>query len=674
STLLATGGAEGLVTLWAVGNTLRYVKLKGHTGSITYLAFFPDGKTLGSASNDGTVRIWDLTSPQESRTLGMLPGKYEGRHIAYSPDGRWLAVAGDPAGLWDARTGLLIRQFGAAYRVAFSPDGKTLATGGEDSRLQIWDVGTKQLIRTLGVKPHEPDMPRNTVGALSFSPDGKLLAAGFGWRQWFVNEDHEQWARIWDWTSGREIARLPHKNTVAGLAFSPDGHLLATASHDRGVRLWSVASWRQTRHWNGPDTFDSVAFAPGGGILAAGGGDGLIRLWKVDSGAALPPLNGHSNHVMDLAFAPDGKTLASASWDRTLKLWDVTSGRALRSIGHANQLQAVAFARDGKTLVSSGIDMVHFWDTLSSIQREQEALAQLTELLSQRPDDIDAYLSRARIYLTREQWAEAFRDTNRAVELHPNNLNARLLRAPVLTHMRQWDKALADYAFIRARGLTNAPLRTQYGDLLGLTEKWTEAAAVFGQLAEEKASSYSMPWYSGYRQAVALAAAGKDEEYRRACQRMFDRFHDTDDLQAAWFTAWGCALKPGALADYGPVLQLAQRALARNSESSRSHDIVGALLYRAGKHEEARRELEAADNTADWAVTSPAYCWYYLAMVHFRLGHKQDGEKWYQRAATQTDQELKDWTNKAEPALWVRKASLQVLHREAEALRRESVR
>jgi WD40 repeat protein len=195
---------------------------------------------------------------------------------------------------------------------------------------------------------------------------------------------------------------------------APDGNLLATASHDREVRLWSVADWRQTQRWNGPGPFDSVAFAPHGGILAAGGGDGLIRLWKLDSGAAIPSLSGHSNHVMDLASAPHGNTLASASWDRTLKLWDVGSGRTLRSLAHEDRVQAVAFARDGRTLASSSDDVVLFWDTLGPVQREQEALAQLTQLLSERPDDIDACASRACIYLAQEQWAEALRDTNRA--------------------------------------------------------------------------------------------------------------------------------------------------------------------------------------------------------------------------------------------------------------------
>ena len=173
-----------------------------------------------------------------------------------------------------------------AQSVAIAPDGKTLATGAADARVQVWDLTRKKKMRTLEVPPSHQNPRRNGVGTVAFSPDGKLLAAGFGTRTWFDGQPHDQWACVWDWASGQRLAVLPHKNTVAGVAFSRDGRFLATASHDFTVRLWSVGDWRATRHWSGPDFFTSVAFAPDSATLAAGCCDGLIRIWKLDTSAA----------------------------------------------------------------------------------------------------------------------------------------------------------------------------------------------------------------------------------------------------------------------------------------------------------------------------------------------------------------------------------------------------
>ncbi|HEX5269734.1 MAG TPA: protein kinase [Gemmataceae bacterium] len=418
---LVTGGADGVIHVWDAATHRPLLRLKGHTGEITFLTFSPDGKALASGGTDGTARRWDLATLPEGRPGPQAPPPQltlEGRvllqpalpsALACSPDGRWLATA-VPTGavLVDARTGAMGQKFLApeaanaddgrarnVIRVTFSPDSRTLATGDWDSCVRLWDVADGRLRRTLVGKPAGVPEPRHPVGSVVFSPDGKLLAAGFG-NPGDHDLNYQQVVKVWDADSGDEVTTLAGpRNTVPALAFSPDGGVLAAACHDRTVRLWEVGSWRPLRTLTGPSMFKSVAFAPpGGATLFAGSADGTVRRWEMGTGRALPPLTGHDSIVYEVAVSPDGRTLASIGGDRAVRLWDVAGGAYLRAIkGHNGIGMSVVFTPDGNGVASTATDFtLRLWEAASP----EAVAAELAEERARR----EAERAREALYLS----------------------------------------------------------------------------------------------------------------------------------------------------------------------------------------------------------------------------------------------------------------------------------
>ncbi len=286
--LLATASYDETARLWdpATGNYLR--TLTGHTSVVFGVAFSPDGRLLATASYDKTARLWDPATGEHLRTLTGHTSVVFG--VAFSPDGRLLATAGDDgsARLWDPATGEHLRTLtGPAVRgVAFSPDGRLLATAGDDGSARLWDPATGDCLRTL-------TGPTGQVFGVAFSPDGRLLATASGsarrWdpatgdgpaRRWDLATSDGS-ARLWDPATGDCLRILTgHTGLVRGVAFSPDGRLLAAAGNDETARLWDLATGNHLRILTGhTGQVRGVAFSPDGRLLATGSGDGSARLW-----------------------------------------------------------------------------------------------------------------------------------------------------------------------------------------------------------------------------------------------------------------------------------------------------------------------------------------------------------------------------------------------------------
>jgi WD40 repeat protein len=223
---------------------------------------------------------------------------------------------------------------------------------------------------SIAADPYATRLTGHTTGLtrVAFSPDGHTLATASvdtTVRLWEVSDPHQP----------HPLSTLTdHTAEVWSVAFSPDGHTLATGSDNGISRLWDISDSRQphplstlTDHTN---IVRAVGFSPDGHTLATGSDDTTARLWDISDPRQPHPLStltGHTADVLSVGFSPDGHTLATASLDTTVRLWDISDLRQPHPLstltGHTSIVWSVVFSPDGRTLATASADnTARLWD------------------------------------------------------------------------------------------------------------------------------------------------------------------------------------------------------------------------------------------------------------------------------------------------------------------------
>ncbi|MFO8033741.1 MAG: WD40 repeat domain-containing protein [Candidatus Bipolaricaulota bacterium] len=275
--LLAVGAARE-IHLLNTGDWTVEGSLVGHDGTVTDLAFSPDGTLIASSSWDETVRIWNVDTGEQIQTIG----GYESwvRAVDFSPDGKLVAAGALEHRLrWglllvsDAATGRA-RMTSVAHEdwvraVSFSPDGELLASGSDDRTIRVWDVGSRREVVVLDA------LAGSTTGRVygaRFSGDGRWLFAGVwgGVNVW----ETEGWSQVGSMTE--------HRGNVKGLAVLPGSQLVASGDDNGTMVVWEGATlevlWMVAAH---EESVRALSFHPNGQLLVSAGEDGTVKIWAL---------------------------------------------------------------------------------------------------------------------------------------------------------------------------------------------------------------------------------------------------------------------------------------------------------------------------------------------------------------------------------------------------------
>jgi WD40 repeat protein len=347
-------------TLAAPGDALLFT-LTGHTSAVRDVVALADGYAI-SASNDGTLRLWNLERGVEERTF--QAHRDWARAVAVSDDKRFLVSTADDQTIrvWDLeqrREHAVIDAPGDWLRtLAIDRVGRQILAAGDGRRITVFDIEQRRPVQA--IEGHT-----GAINAIRLTADGTQI----------VSASDDRTVRVWDWQSGREIAIWRgHTAKVVAIALTPDDRFVLSVSRDDTIRCWTLRPEPESNgrlitgdaYWS-----RSVASVDHGRSVVVGSDDASLTVWDISNGAKLRRFEGHADWVNALAATTDGERVISASNDGSLKVWSLRAPpRTRQRRGHSERVRAVVASANGQVVVSTGDDRkLRVWDIAAREER-----------------------------------------------------------------------------------------------------------------------------------------------------------------------------------------------------------------------------------------------------------------------------------------------------------------
>ena len=311
---LLSGSEDGIAKVWEVSTGKEIARLK-YDGTRNSLAISPDGRSVIFGDGRNTVRVWNRSTRKE---VAQIRHNGSVHAIAVSPDGRYVASASEDhtVRISEMDTGEEIARLihdGAVTAIAISLDGKYIGSVSDDQTIRVWESLSGKEVARITVD--------TGVYLVAISPDGRRVASSS--RDKLI---------IWEVATGREVAHISHSVAVKSIAFDPTGDYLVSAVECeqldvsgfacfRGsARVWEISTGREVaRMTHDSDVYPAV-FSPDGKYVLSASWDGTLRVWEALTGKELARMT-HESQVYSAAFSPDGKYVVSGTFDNTVHVW-----------------------------------------------------------------------------------------------------------------------------------------------------------------------------------------------------------------------------------------------------------------------------------------------------------------------------------------------------------------
>jgi WD40 repeat protein len=345
--------------IWDLETGLEFKTLSGHDRPVSGVAICPKKNWAISGSNDGTLKVWDLSTGNELRTItghsGMIFGlaMYEQRGWAISAsDDRTLRV-------WDIETGQQVRTLAGhtdyVTGVAVYPERGWAVSTSWDRTLKVWDLETGQVLQTL--RGH-----KGWIKSVAVYPE----------RGWAISASDDCTLKIWDLETGQELRTLTgHSSWVTGVEVYPEKGWAISASWDRTLKVWDLETGRELRTLTGHSGgVIGLALYPQRGWVISASFDRTLRVWNLEMDQELQTPPPHTEMVYGVSVYPERGWAVSASWDQTLKVWDLKTGRELRTLfGHGNWVLGLTIYPEKRLAVSASDDKtLRVWDLETDVE------------------------------------------------------------------------------------------------------------------------------------------------------------------------------------------------------------------------------------------------------------------------------------------------------------------
>lgn len=349
---LICGSVDGVLKAWDLQTGQEICTLSSHSFEDNSVVITPDGHRFISTSGD-EIKVWDLKIDTRPFT------SHEGwvSAITVTPDGCH-AISGSwdqTLKIWDLQTGQEMRTLTGHWdnvsAIAITPDGRHVISGSWDQTLKIWDLQTGKEILTL--TGHQ-----GFVSSVAITPDGQQIISG----------SHDGTLKVWDMQTRKEMhtffsswdTELDRYSPVYAVAITPDGKKVISGSRNGTLKVWDLHTRQEMRTLTGHKAFVStVAITPDGQQVIFGDQNGRIIVWDLQTRQEILPFTKHREWVEALTITPDGRHAISGSGDRTLKVWDLKTGETIVTVALGEQIKSVAVAPDDITIVGDAAGNIY---------------------------------------------------------------------------------------------------------------------------------------------------------------------------------------------------------------------------------------------------------------------------------------------------------------------------